>query len=252
VQVTIVLPARNEADNLSEILPEIARAWAARGPAHEIVVVDDGSRDETAVLVQELGGMIPSLRLIRLGRPLGKSAALHAGISAARGEWIATMDADGQNDPAELLSMWSYATRTINDKPILVIGRRVVREDGAVNRITSGLSNRLAAFVMRHEIHDVACGMLVFRAKDYSRVHVFDNMHRFMPTLFIMMGGSVRSVPVREFPRRHGISHYGTWDRAHAGALDLAGVWWLRRRSRGVNGVFSSPDSFKAKQARNG
>jgi dolichol-phosphate mannosyltransferase len=229
--LAIVVPARDEAENLSSLLDEIHAALASI--EHEVIVVDDGSADGTPELLRWLRRADPRLRALRHRVPSGQSAALRSGIRAARSPWIATLDGDGQNDPADLPRLWSARPPGLRpDQPWLAIGHRVRRCDGAWRRFCSQFAFRMRAWRLGDPTPDTGCGTRLFGRAAYLDLPWFDHQHRFLPALFRRAGGAVASIPVNHRPRAHGRSKYGTWRRAWEGMTDLRGVRWLQRRNR--------------------
>lgn len=235
--LSVVVPVRNEGPNVLPLVGEIHSAL--RGIAHEIVYVDDGSTDDTAERLREAARTIAAaggamaLRRHRVG--CGQSAAIVTGVRAARGAWVATLDGDGQNDPADIPALFERARRDAPDGDgayVLVVGHRTRRRDGAVKRLTSRAANRIRAGLLGDATPDTGCGLKLFRRADFLDLPRFDHMHRYLPALFLRAGGRVVSVPVNHRPRLRGRSNYGTLDRLWAGLFDLAGVYWLQRRWR--------------------
>lgn len=227
----MVVPARDEAANLTALLEELRHALAGRD--YEVLVVDDGSTDGSAGLLRELRRADPRLRALRHAAACGQSAALRTGARAARGVWLATMDGDGQNDPADLPRLWSARpTGLAPEQPWLAIGHRIARCDGAWRAFTSACAWRARAWRLGDETPDVGCGLKLLGRAAYLDLPWFDHQHRFLPVLVRRAGGDVVSVPVAHRPRRHGRSKYGTWERAWQGLDDLRGVRWLQRRNQ--------------------
>ncbi len=224
--LSVVVPVRNEGPNILPLIAEIRRALGA--VAHEIVYVDDGSSDDTGTQLREAAGMAPVVALRhRLG--CGQSAAIITGVRAARGEWIATLDGDGQNDPADIPALLARAAAEPGAF-VLVAGHRTRRRDRWVKRVTSRLANRIRASLLHDSTPDSGCGLKLFRRDAFLQLPHFDHMHRYLPALFIRAGGRVESVPVNHRPRTRGRSNYGTLDRLWVGLFDLVGVYWLQRR----------------------
>jgi dolichol-phosphate mannosyltransferase len=194
--------------------------------AHEIIYVDDGSDDGSIDVLRADGG----LTVLRHRQSCGQSAAIVTGVRAARGVWIATLDGDGQNDPADIPALLARAQA--EPGIALVAGHRTRRRDTAVKRFSSRAANALRAFLLGDATPDTGCGLKVFKREVFLQLPIFDHMHRFLPALFIRAGGRVVSVPVNHRPRTRGVSKYGTLDRALVGVVDLAGVAWLQRRGR--------------------
>lgn len=229
--VSVVLPARDEEGCIEEVVEGIR---AALGPIpHEVVVVDDGSSDATAARVAGLMARRPHLRLLRHDRSAGQSAAIRSGVLAARGRIVATLDADGQNPPAELLRVLGpFLAADADPRLGLVQGQRLVRRDTASRRLASRLANGLRAALLRDGLRDSACGLKAFPREVYLRLAYFDHIHRFMAAMVLREGLSVLPVEVAHAPRRAGRSKYGNLSRALVGAVDLLGVAWLLRRRR--------------------
>jgi dolichol-phosphate mannosyltransferase len=191
--------------------------------------VDDGSADATPAVLAEAARGAP-LRVLRHRESCGQSAAVITGVKAARGEWIVTLDGDGQNDPADIPALLAVADR--EGPRVLVAGHRVTRRDGPVKRLTSRLANRIRARLLRDATPESGCGLKVFPRALFLELPHFDHMHRFLPALALRAGARVVSVPVNHRPRRHGRSNYGTFDRLAVSVLDVLGVAWLQRRGR--------------------
>lgn len=228
--LSVVVPVRNEGANIRPLIDEISAAL--RGVDHEIVYVDDGSTDDTpaqlAAARDALGGALV-LRRHRAG--CGQSAAVITGVRAARGAYVATLDGDGQNDPADILALLARA-QAAADPWLLVAGHRTQRQDTWVKRRSSRVANGVRAALLQDATPDTGCGLKLFRRAAFLELPCFDHMHRFLPALFIRAGGRVESVPVNHRPRTRGRSNYGTLDRLWVGLFDLVGVAWLQRRWR--------------------
>jgi len=229
--LSVVVPVRDEAPNILPLVAEIRAALEPGGTPYEIIYVDDGSKDDTPARLAEAVAAGAPLVLRRHRASCGQSAAVITGVRAARGDWIATLDGDGQNDPADIPAMFARALAEAAG-PILVAGHRVTRKDSASKRIASRLANRLRARLLRDATPDTGCGLKVFRRADFLDLPQFDHMHRFLPALFLRAGGRVVSVPVNHRPRVRGTSKYGNLGRAWVGLWDLIGVAWLQRRWR--------------------
>jgi dolichol-phosphate mannosyltransferase len=228
MDLSIVIPVRNEAGNVAPLVAEIRAALGA-GAAYEIVYVDDGSTDATAAEIAGLAAAGAPVRLVRHARSCGQSAAIRTGVKAARGAWIATLDGDGQNDPADIPRLWEIA-RAAN-APALVAGWRQKRRDTWLKRISSKIANGVRAGMLGDATPDTGCGLKVFRRELFLDLPYFDHMHRFLPALVKRAGGRTLSVPVNHRPRGSGRSNYGTLDRLLVGITDLFGVMWLMRRA---------------------
>jgi dolichol-phosphate mannosyltransferase len=224
--ISVVVPVRNEAPNIDPLVAEIRAALA--GVAHEIVYVDDGSDDDTAATLRAAQGV----RVLRHRVGCGQSAAIVTGVRASSGFWIATLDGDGQNDPADIPALLARAEaeRAAGGGAVLVAGHRTRRRDSFIKRLTSRLANRIRAGLLGDATPDTGCGLKMFSRAAFLELPAFDHMHRYLPALFIRAGGRVVSVPVNHRPRTRGASKYGTLDRLWVGIFDLVGVFWLQRR----------------------
>jgi dolichol-phosphate mannosyltransferase len=227
----VVVPVRNEAGNVAPLIEEIARALAAFDPS-EIIYVNDGSRDGTEAELKSIMTTHGSLRQILHEVSCGQSAAVRSGVAAARAPIVATLDGDGQNDPAFLPAMISALER---DPGVgLVAGQRVGRKDTGFKRLQSRIANRVRQVVLHDGTRDTGCGLKAFRREVFLALPYFDGLHRFLPALVRREGYRVAYVDVVDRPRLHGVSNYGLWDRLWVGIFDLAGVWWLIRRRKRV------------------
>ena len=229
--MSIVVPVRNEAGNVVPLLDEIERACATLGP-FEVLYVDDGSGDATAVELAQARATRPWLRVLRHNASCGQSAAVRTGVRAARASIVATLDGDGQNDPAFIPELVSALERA-GPATGLVAGQRL-RRVGGYKKLQSRIANAVRGAVLRDGTRDTGCGLKAFRREVYLALPYFDALHRFMPALVKREGLGVAHVDVVDRPRLAGRSKYGLFDRLWVGILDLAGVWWLIRRRRRV------------------
>jgi len=225
--VSVVVPVKNEAPNIASLIAEIEVALAA--VAHEIVYVDDGSDDETPAMLAAAAATAP-LRTLRHARSCGQSAAIVSGVKAARGRWIATLDGDGQNDPADIPRLLARAQAEGADGMLLVAGHRVRRQDSLTKKVSSRVANGIRAWLLKDATPDTGCGLKVFPRALFLELPHFDHMHRYLPALALRQGGRVVSEPVHHRPRVRGASKYGTLDRLAVSFSDLIGVAWLQRR----------------------
>jgi len=225
-----VIPVCNEQDNVLPLAREIHLALAGRY-RHETIFVDDGSSDGTAAAVRaaRADGM-PQIRLIRHAVRSGQSAAVATGVRAAHAPWIATLDGDGQNDPADIPRLLDRASGAA-PRLRLVMGNRTTRRDTWLRRMSSRVANGVRGRLLRDGTPDTGCGIKVFDRAVFLDVPRFDHMHRFMPALFQREGYEVVSVPVNHRERTRGKSKYGLHNRLWVGIVDLFGVMWLIRRA---------------------
>ena len=231
VTISIVIPAKNEAGNLPMLLDGIDAALAAHGD-YEVLVVDDGSTDATAEVVRARMATHPTLRLIRHDVSGGQSAAVHSGVLAARGEIVCTLDADGQNPPAELSKLVAPLLAPGAARVGLVAGQRVGRQDTASKKLASRLANAIRSRALKDGTRDTGCGLKAFRREAFLRLPFFNHMHRYLPALFVRDGWEVAHVDVAHAPRHAGRSNYNNLQRGLVGAVDLLGVMWLIRRKK--------------------
>ncbi|MDX2101945.1 MAG: glycosyltransferase family 2 protein [Alphaproteobacteria bacterium] len=231
-RLSVVVPVLNEAENVSPLIDQIRRAVPALG-SYEIVFVDDGSTDGTvaALLAAQTEG---DLRVVRHRQRCGQSAALLTGVRAARGDYIVTLDGDGQNDPADIPALWQAAEahQANSAVPFLVCGWRKDRKDTWLKRRSSRIANAIRRNALKDNTQDTGCSLKLYRRDFFLRFPHYDHNHRFLCALAIREGGVVLSVPVSHRPRTHGVSKYGFWDRLWVGIDDLWGTAWLMRRMR--------------------
>jgi dolichol-phosphate mannosyltransferase len=230
VAVSIVVPVRNEAENIVPVIDEIARALEGRW-TYEIIYVNDGSTDATA---ERLAGAMtrwPNIRELKHAVSSGQSAAVRSGVRAARGGIVATLDGDGQNNPAFLPALIA-AVEKGGAKVGLAAGQRVGRKDTGFKKLQSRVANAVRSYILHDGTRDTGCGLKAFRREVFLMLPYFDGLHRFLPALVRREGFDVAYVDVIDRPRHSGVSNYGFFDRLWIGILDLFGVWWLIRRKR--------------------
>ncbi|MBV9428386.1 MAG: glycosyltransferase family 2 protein [Bradyrhizobiaceae bacterium] len=230
--VSVVVPVRNEADNVAPLADEIGATMTGRW-SFEIVFVNDGSTDDTALALGRLMAERPWVRQINHAASCGQSAAVRTGVAAARAPLVVTLDGDGQNDPSFLPAL-VRTLETGGARVGLVAGQRVGRHASGFKRLQSRVANAVRGSILRDGTRDTGCGLKAFRRDTFLALPYFDGLHRFLPALVKRDGYDVAYVEVIDRPRRHGRSNYGLWDRLWVGILDLAGVWWLIRRRKRV------------------
>lgn len=244
---SVVVPVLNEAGNVQPLIEEIVAALAglAGGPTYEIIYVNDGSCDGTAEDLDQAVRSCPALRVFDHQQSAGQSQALITGVANAEGEWIITLDGDGQNDPADIPKLIAARDEAVAQEPgyaerFLYVGHRRYRHDSLARRYQSWLANDIRGWLLGDHTPDSGCGLKVFRRDVFLTLPRFDALHRFLPALVIRAGGRVVSVQVSHRPRTRGKSKYGFWRRLGLGVVDLIGVMWLRMRH-------TSPDLVKQK-----
>jgi dolichol-phosphate mannosyltransferase len=240
VAVSIVVPVRNEADNIAPLVAEIAAALDGRW-AYEIIYVNDGSTDATGERLAAAMTERSNLRQLRHAISTGQSAAVRSGVRAAHGAIVATLDGDGQNNPAFLPDL--IATLEKGGARVgLVAGQRVGRKDTGFKKLQSRVANAVRGAILHDGTRDTGCGLKAFRREVFLAMPYFDGLHRFLPALVRREGFEIAYVDVIDRPRHAGVSNYGFFDRLWIGILDLFGVWWLIRRKKptpAVTEVFS-------------
>jgi len=228
--LSVVVPVHNERDNIVPLLTEIAAALRGKTD-FEIVYVDDASKDDSLAVLTAAKAQFPELRVLRHLSQSGQSTAVRSGVKAASGAWIATLDGDGQNDPADIPKL--LAERLASPPTVkLFAGWRVDRKDTGSKRWASKFANALRSRLLRDETPDTGCGIKLFERSVFLELPYFDHMHRFLPALVQRAGWQVKSVPVNHRPRGSGTSKYNNLNRALVGISDLRGVSWLIRRSK--------------------
>ena len=230
MDLSVVIPVFNEVGSIAFLVDEVCNCLGA-ALEYEVIVVDDGSTDTTPDVLQASCRQHPRLRVLRHASRCGQSAAIGSGVQAARAPWIATLDGDGQNDPADILRLYLAMDRSPDDTQ-LVIGYRRQRRDSWLKRVASRVANAVRATVLGDATPDTGCGLKVFARATFLALPQFDHMHRFLPALVRRQGGTVLSVDVQHRARRQGESKYGIHNRLWVGMVDLLGVWWLQRRTR--------------------
>ncbi|WP_305805770.1 glycosyltransferase family 2 protein [Stenotrophomonas sp. YIM B06876] len=229
-ELSVVVPVFNERDNVTPLVEEITAALRGK-IAFEIIYIDDHSRDDTLTVLKALKATHPELRVLHHVSQSGQSTAVRSGVKAARAPWIATLDGDGQNDPADIPRL--LAARTAADPAVkLFAGWRVDRRDSGSKRWASKWANAIRARMLRDDTPDTGCGIKLFERAAFLDLPYFDHMHRYLPALMQRAGWQTLSVPVNHRHRTSGVSKYTNLGRALVGIRDLRGMAWLIARSK--------------------
>jgi dolichol-phosphate mannosyltransferase len=227
VDVSVVVPALNEGPNVEPLLMEILRAFEVIARSYEVIFVDDGSTDETAQVLKALAVEHPVVRSVHHTRTHGQSAAQATGFRIARGEVIITMDADQQNDPADISALLEALTAEVD----CVCGVRVDRQDNWIRKVSSKIANGFRNWVTGDKVSDAGCTFRSIRHSTLREIPVFNGMHRFLPTLLRIQGFRIVEIPVNHRPRTRGYSKYGIGDRLWRGIRDCFAIRWYRARA---------------------
>jgi dolichol-phosphate mannosyltransferase len=239
-ELSVVVPVFNEQDNVAPLVREVVAALRGRVPsegmpreiaAFEVIFVDDHSRDGTLAALRALKAEVPELRVLHHAAQSGQSTAIRTGVKAARGEWIATLDGDGQNDPADIPKLIAERAKAAGDVKLFA-GWRVNRQDTGSKRWASKWANAIRARMLRDDTPDTGCGIKLFERAAFLDLPYFDHMHRYLPALMQRSGWKTVSVPVNHRARTAGVSKYNNLQRALVGIRDLRGVAWLIMRSK--------------------
>jgi len=225
IEISAVVPAFNEEENLTLLVPKLAEVLKNIGLPYEMIFVDDGSRDGSRRVLKELASQYPSLRIIRFKENRGLSTALYVGTKEARGHTIVTLDSDLQNDPADISKLIGYL-----DRYDMATGWRQRREDPWLRKISSKIANFIRNRLSGEDIKDSACTLRVFKKECIRDIKVFNGMHRFLSTLVRMEGYRVIEVPVSHYPRKFGKSKYNIRNRMWRSFVDLLAVRWMKHR----------------------
>ncbi len=224
-RLSAVVPLYNERDNVASLVQELLHEFHRLGSSFEIVLIDDGSQDGSADILDRAAVDHPEIRVLHLERNSGQAAALSAGFGAARGEYIVTLDGDLQNDPADIARLLEWVPQYD-----MVVGIRSRRQDTTLRRISSRVANRVRSAVLGDGIVDTGCSLKVFRRELAVSFPRFKGMHRFMPALAMFEGATVKQISVHHRPRHAGTTKYNVRNRLGRGLADLAGALWLKHR----------------------
>jgi dolichol-phosphate mannosyltransferase len=232
MDLSVVIPVCNEEESIGSLINEITQALSDNYQ-HEIIVVDDGSTDKTLDVLLKIKQDLSTLRIVKHLKNSGQSTAVRTGIKYASSAWIATLDGDGQNDPADIPNLYNELINNQAADPWLVVaGYRKKRKDTWLKRISSKYANGIRDRLLRDGTPDTGCGLKVFARDSFLDLPYFDHMHRYIPALFQRQGGRVVSIEVNHRHRMQGTSKYGFHNRLWVGIVDILGVRWLQNRAR--------------------
>ncbi|WNS40802.1 glycosyltransferase family 2 protein [Paenibacillus sp. MMS20-IR301] len=225
IRLSVVAPVFNEEGNICDLYLSIVDALKGRIESYEIVLVNDGSRDQSAAILDEISRMDEAVKVIHFERNYGQTAAIWAGIKSSQGELIALMDADLQTDPKDIFRLMPFI-----EKIDFVNGKRVERNNTLLKSVSSRTGNRIRNWITGDSIYDTACPMKLFTREVADSLHLYKGMHRFLPTMAKMNGFKVIEVTVTHQERKRGVSKYGVWNRMFTGLMDAIIMSWLKKR----------------------
>ena len=227
LKYSLVIPVKNEEENIASLISEIHPVMMQIGKPWELIVIDDGSTDNTLSVLELLKNQIPQLRILVFAFNAGQSSAFDAGFKAARGEYIITLDGDGQNDPKDIPLLIAESHNSFD----MVLGRRAKRNDPFSKRIISKLSNFVRSRVCKDDVSDTGCSLKLYRTKCIQNIKMYTGMHRFLPALFVIEGYSIKEVNVNHRERTKGKSKYHFFNRSIKPLVDMFAVMWMRKRA---------------------
>ncbi len=225
VKLSIVAPIYNEEENVRALHRAITDAVRGRVDSYEIVLVNDGSKDRSEALLNELADEDPAVNVIHFSQNRGQTAAIYAGLKHSAGELVALIDADLQTDPNDIFTLMPYL-----EQVDFVNGKRVDRRDTLVKKVSSRVGNGIRNWLTGDEIYDTGCPMKLMKREVADSYYLYEGMHRFLPTMAKMNGFKVMEVAVAHRERQHGVSKYGVLNRAFVGLMDAIVIGWLRKR----------------------
>jgi len=228
--LSVVIPVQNEEENVRMLIDEVRQALDGV-LNYELIYVNDGSTDSTLEILEQYRSEFSLLKIFSHEKGVGQSTAVQTGIKHAESPVIATLDGDGQNDPADIPALFQVLIENSATGVVLVNGYRKKRKDTFIKRMSSRFANGIRRWLLDDDTPDTGCGLKVFSRDAYLDIPFFDHLHRFLPAMMINGGGRVMSVEVNHRERQLGSSHYGFFDRLWVGIFDILGVIWLKART---------------------
>ena len=234
--ISVVVPAFNEAENVENLAAEIAAALASM--PYEMIFIDDASTDDTKAVLIDMKARFPFLRVLAHRQNSGQSRGVRSGVRAARADIIATLDSDGQNDPADIPALYAQLTREGAPENLAMVGgRRAKRIDSAAKKFASRFGNGVRKRLLKDQADDTGCGLKLFRRQAFLDLPYFDHIHRYIPALMLREGFAIEFADVNHRAREFGESKYTNFGRLKVSIADLRGVIWLRKRMKLPGGV---------------
>lgn len=232
MDLSIVVPVHNEADNIVSLIDEIEHSLNNHCD-YEIIYIDDGSTDDTLSILTTSKNEHPRLRVLSHLGCFGQSAAILTGVRVAKADWVATLDGDGQNDPADIPRLYDLCIKHASDSSVqMVAGQRKKRRDNWLKRISSRIANKVRGSLLKDNITDTGCGLKIVSRSVFLNLPFFDHIHRFLPAMIKRNDGDVITIDVNHRPRTRGKSKYGLHNRLWVGIVDIFGVMWLQHRKQ--------------------
>lgn len=228
--LSVVIPVQNEEENVRMLIDEVRQALDGV-LNYELIYVNDGSTDSTLEILEQYRSEFSLLKIFSHEKGVGQSTAVQTGVKHAESPVIATLDGDGQNDPADIPALFQVLIENSASGVVLVNGYRKKRKDTFIKRMSSRFANGIRRWLLDDDTPDTGCGLKVFSRDAYLDIPFFDHLHRFLPAMMINGGGQVMSVEVNHRERQLGSSHYGFFDRLWVGIFDILGVIWLKART---------------------
>ncbi len=228
VDISVLAPAYNEQESLPELCRALNETLSGTGKSYEIIIADDGSTDDSLSILKGLKSKIPQLRVLSLSRRSGQTAAMEAGFRAARGKYVVTIDADLQNDPADIPAM-SELLET--DKADMVNGHRHKRQDSWLRLVSTKIANSVRNRLLHESVADSACSLKAYKREIIPTLKLFDGLHRFLTSIVKMNGFRVLEIPVNHRPRTRGQAKYGMWNRAFCSLRAAFAVRWMQKHT---------------------